>query len=497
MATPTFTGLPVELLEEIIIQTMPEGFESLALTCRTIHKICTPYIERHNRLCSEFRRFQYRDAFKFQSIFFEQDPLLQPMRSSFNLLARIAVEPMVSRYIIHADFENDMFPPRCRVPPLIPDIHHDSPLVKLFANSSHLRQAGLDWQEYYALINDDLEVRPHYSQLAAAFLLTLLPNIKTLRLPRLWKPLEKTNKLLHVIVDETKRLNSPWIVPSLSQVTSFTILRHFYSKQGSDLDDAAPFLALPHVRALYSHGCEIMNDGPMALASKDPYICYGATLEIANFWNCCIDDATIANFVKHAPRLRTLIYEHCTRGNNSPKDWDVCKFVTAIEREAGNHLEQLRISIKELEGSITPGRASMRGFKRLRKLQFPLEIAMCNVTDAESRLTAPSESLTDQELGKPEPFISKLVPASVSELSLTSRGEAQHARALEVMFSNFAAMKDSELPALKEIYLSYPKNPSPDDLYKEQCDKLVAEIEKAGVVLHLQNWLSAKAMVWD
>lgn len=178
--------------------------------------------------------------------------------------------------------------------------------------------------------------------------------------------------------------------------------------------------------------------------------------------------------------------------------------MTAIEREAGSHLEELSVSIRELRGSIAPGRASMRGFQRLRKLELPLEIAMCNITAAAACRTATplSESLVVEdgstehpELDEDEPFISDLVPASVSQLSLISSGPNDHAKALDAMFRDFAAKKEFTLPALEEIILTCTA--SADDTYKEQCDKLLAEIEKAGVVLHLMPWLSFVTITWD
>lgn len=81
---------------------------------------------------------------------------------------------------------------------------------------------------------------------------------------------------------------------------------------------------------------------------------------------------------------------------------------------------ELSVSIRELRGSITPGNASMRGFQRLRKLEFPLEIALCNITAAACRVATPNESLvggsTDHELDYCEPIIGDLVPASVSAM---------------------------------------------------------------------------------
>ncbi len=168
--------------------------------------------------------------------------------------------------------------------------------------------------------------------------------------------------------------------------------------------------------------------------------------------------------------------------------------MTAVEREVGSHIEELSVSIRELRGSITPGKGSIRGFQRLRKLELPLEIAACNITAAAARpaATMPNESLVDgdrltghHELDDEEPFIGDLVPAIVSQLSLLSPGTDDHAKVLDVMFRHFAAKKESTLPALKEIQLSCPN--SADDEYKEQCARLLVETEKVGVYLDLKH----------
>ncbi|KAI3327060.1 F-box domain protein [Xylariaceae sp. AK1471] len=483
MATPTLAGLPTELLDEIILHTLPEGFESLALTCRRIYKLCTPFIERHNHLRSQFQKFWYME--------YSRDPSLSPIRTAFDLITRIGLEPIVARYIRDADLERDCFPSRFYVP----DLDRGGPVVKqLLAESPCLAQAGLDWKEYYALIEEDLKPRPssipysrdRYSQHAAAFVLTLLPNVKNLRLPRLWKPTEKTEKLLDAIVRGTNQSKLLWDRPSLAQVTTFESYCSFSAGHRFDLDRAVPFLALPLVRTFRGPSSVAIGDACMPLASKDPYLRYGETLETVQLLGSCLDEVAITNFLKHTPHLRTLKYSHSTRGD--PQDWNICEFVTAFEREVGACLEELSVSISDLRGSISPGKASMRGFRRLQKLEFPLEIAMCNLTDVASRVTIPNEGSTEQDLEKFEAFIGDLVPASVSQLSLLSSGTNQHEKALKVMFRDFAAKKDSQFPALKEIHLSCHVNPMPDDAYKEECTKLIAETEEAGVVLHLEEF---------
>ncbi len=90
--------------------------------------------------------------------------------------------------------------------------------MRLFADSIYLKQAGLDWQKYYVDMRKNLEA-VRYSQHAAAFLLTLLPNVENLRLPRKWKSLDATNKLIDAVVS---RINNHPHLPhdglSLAQV---------------------------------------------------------------------------------------------------------------------------------------------------------------------------------------------------------------------------------------------------------------------------------------
>jgi len=160
---------------------------------------------------------------------------------------------------------------------------------------------------------------------------------------------------------------------------------------------------------------------------------------------------------------------------------------------------ELSVSIRELRGSIAPGKASMRAFQRLRKLEFPLEIALCNVTAAACRVATPKESLvggsTAHGLDFCEPLINDLVPASVSQLSLISCGTNHHEKVIDLMFRDFAAEKDSQLPALNGIHLSCPASAS--DAYKDRCARLLAETEMVGVVLHLKPCPSSVTMTWD
>ena len=194
-----------------------------------------------------------------------------------------------------------------------------------------------------------------------------------------------------------------------------------------------------------------------------------------------------------------------TKAYSGPQDWNICKFITAIERNVGSHLEQLSISIREPRGSIPPGCTSMRGFQRLRKLEFPLEVVVCTIAAATScratiipnvPLVVEDGSMDEHhDLDHDEPFISDFVPASVSQLSVLSSGTNDHAKALNVAFRHFAARKASTSPALEEIQLSCPNDATVT--YKDQCSRLLAETEKTGVVVRLHQYSEEPIITYE
>ncbi len=245
--------------------------------------------------------------------------------------------------------------------------------------------------------------------------------------------------------------------------------------------------------------CVASGDSLKSIPSNAPDHGIEETLEAVHFLCCSVDEVAIADFLRHTSRLRTFRYSHSTKNHDGPRDWDLCKFVTAIEREVGSHLMELSVSIRELRGSINPGKASMRGFQRLRKLEFPLEIAICNITAAVCQIAMSNESSINvsmnHALKNNEPSIVDLIPASVSRLAIDSQGTDHHEQALDVMFRGFAAEKASQLPALKDIHLVCPSKA--DDAYKNQCTRLLAETKQVGVILHLEPWSGAASMAWD
>ena len=199
--------LPTELLDMIIKEVIPKGFVSTMLTCKRLYAHCIPYIEKHNALRLEFHYFGYYEN--------ARDPALS-LATAFDLITRIAEEPSIARYIRSANFEWDSLSNYDvhRLKKMMKDTHGSDAIIKLFADSPYFEQAGLKWEVYYAEIVEDLRAG-RYSLHAAAFLLTLLPNVKNVRLPKKWKPNDAIDKLNDAVV----RKRSTRIIVSKSQVS--------------------------------------------------------------------------------------------------------------------------------------------------------------------------------------------------------------------------------------------------------------------------------------
>jgi len=90
--------LPTELLEEIIAHTLPEGFESVALTSKQVHATCIPFMRSHNTLRARFHNLDYYE---------NTSDVIRTIRTAFDVITRIAVESVVARYVRYADFAMD------------------------------------------------------------------------------------------------------------------------------------------------------------------------------------------------------------------------------------------------------------------------------------------------------------------------------------------------------------------------------------------------------
>ena len=127
-------GLPTELLVHIISATTPRGYEALLLSCKTAYEAGKSFLERHNALRRRYRHFAYDEEIK----------------CSFQLLHRIANDPIIAEYIEHADFLQDEWPEELAQhgvetwPTCLNDETAVDAIANLLKNSRYLKRADID-----------------------------------------------------------------------------------------------------------------------------------------------------------------------------------------------------------------------------------------------------------------------------------------------------------------------------------------------------------------
>jgi hypothetical protein len=486
--TMALTDLPLELLDIIIEYSLSLSFLNFATTCKKIYTRCKPFIKRHNELRYRFRDFEYY----YDSASRDNS---NAVVAASDLILLLAAEPIIARYIRSANLKFDsrfILHARHRSFRLVleggglrkpvPSIEEGGDIVQLFANSTHLRRAGLDWKEFYSKFAEDVQGE-RYSQHGSAFLLTLLEHTEKLTIPVAWKPDAATDQLINILVGETAQ--SSFSSAGLRSITSFrgTISESESEKWG--LSFARPFLALPGLKCFSAFYSFALGNHPQSLAFSNPTH-FADALQEAHLGRCCMDDEGISRFLKHTPRLKTLTYYHDTQHDFLPSAWNICKFVNAVAREAGTHLIEFSVgTVSSWGGSILPGRVSARGFQKLEKFELPLDIVMCNI-HAAGVTGSIANSMQRLFNGSWDPFVRDIIPPSVTHLVLKSEPFSPYDRALDALFGNFRAIRRTQWINLQEVKI-HCKQQS-DSAYKKKCNSIVAECLRGGVIVNLAQY---------
>ena len=482
----TFFLLPAELLDGIIKEALPEGFESLALTCKRINARCKPLLKHYNEIKSQFGVLDFRSL--GAAVFSSSSSTI---RTSYDVITRIAVEPSVARYVVHANLNLDSPLYKANFYNALADTKSCATVKELFAKSSYLRDAGLNWEDYYAKVEADLRAN-RYSQHAAAFLLTLLPNLEVLTLPYKWMPCPSTDALIHALIRRAQQPPRSYERLSFTRLASLKLDTPRPSELKYTIGWEKPFLMLPSMRSFRSCSYKTTNHDRQSLTYGHLSGVSGATLRELTLLHSCISELDMADFLKNCGCLETLIYSHCTQGNATSQYWDICKFVDAIEREVGNHLMNLSLSLSQAGAIILPGRLSFRDFHNLQALEISLKLASCSSNAASIDNTDREEVREHRRSERTELTVGDLVPTSLSILSIVTGGTNLESTMLKGMFRDFDGKANCQLTALEHVYL-YNTSSGKNEYYS-QCDWLQEKFMSTHITLHSEFW--QRPMAW-
>ena len=482
-------GLPTEVLQNVIAHTMPKGFESFMLSCKKVFAAGEMFLEVHNDLRRQYRHFHYNNE----------------TRCSLQLLHRIAYQPLTAHYIEAADFFEDCGPEDGvqTLSDFLDDPKAAEAFIEMLSRSEYLRKAGLGAEEWLDGIIDEhsakhLEVFqvtlnsnvPYTACLltlflvsisrdqnisvrvmvlplmlcsSSTFLLSLLPNITNLTLPKSWYNFPRARsefwqpphrdpevwRLLDVIATEASKGDDR----PLSRLVKLHPFADpgYEERAGSQVLN--PFMVLPSIRELSVISCIAVNDGYTGKPFDWRYDGVNSNAEKLELAYCTVAGDQLAGILKHTPNLRSfkLLYE--TKWHGCGYDWDVHKFIAALGEHCGSTLTELSVTVDTHYGTIKGGVTSLKAFKRLEHFELdvrfffgpPVTDELRDMPPEEYRAQAYSAGWNASSI----PSLVDMLPATIKTLRLVAGAEPEDPQVLRSLLVDFGARRDNDLPVLE------------------------------------------------
>jgi hypothetical protein len=459
------SSLAPELLDEVINYCMPDGFESLVLSCKALYAYCQPKIPLHNRLSKRWKHATNE---------------FPRHHDTLRILLEIVKEPLVARYIYHLNLWDLQQPisigndPEARfrddetTMQKIKDLIMESPL------SRYLALADIDpddwWSQLFIPRTERHRNIPRYSyrrdyepakmneEYAFIALLFLLPNLQSLTPFREWCHInmDDTNHhaaqyiypVLDALVKHSNASNSPGLPLSKLETLYPSCLQRF--DQRTAFQNLQWFLQLPSVTTMYASSCS--NE---SVTSYLPFSWRMASipsnvtrLELSY---CDMDVEDISTLLSNTPRLQVFKYGHqYIGGPGLLPPWSPQLFVETIAKNCGPTLTELAVTLHS-GANIEHGVQDFLVFTKLKKLEIDL-LVLFGPSKESGRVRfcrgreVPEGTCRWQmaEL----PCLASILPESLERIdfNFTDAGPAMLA-----LLTDFTEERAARLPALKKV----------------------------------------------
>ncbi|KAI5927867.1 hypothetical protein F4810DRAFT_645549 [Camillea tinctor] len=457
--------LPPELLRNAIQQSIPDGFENLMLSCKTLYECGQEFIEDYNIKVKECRTVSL-SAFD--------------NRTALYWLHRIAEEPSLSHYMRTVDLKGNKAYMHCDTLRVAVEELRKTPayrdFLKLKENSAVLQRIG----EFVAsspyiggdegfwtskiLTYVDKPVRSDDSDFfRGVFFLTLLPNVRTLTLP--WNnnyvpwSRDETTKgtgTCHYrdVFDKIQRkARDLHVDAALGLVKRLEYLLETEYDVKAGLSFLSPFLVLPCLEELYATSL-VATKFEYSFAWKYPDVV--SNLRSIELVSCALDATGVSELLAHMPHLVSFKYSHGCKHHGLEAYWDAGAFVAAVGKHAGNRLQHLAITT-EIRGlnEVMTGVTSLREFARLETLEVHYAYFCGPSIESGEQVfmgTPPNpgyEKWTIEAI----PPLQQILPSSLKSFVLfvepNSYCPISGAKPLFPLFNGFASAQASALPKLE------------------------------------------------
>lgn len=469
--------LPPEMICLIIEFTIPEGYESLMLTCSALYKLGEFMRWQHNAWQRNYKTFQ----FGFSYYLGEGSSRTEHFsaRTGLQLLRDIAREPVVARYIRHMNYDlavynhdvEDDFDEVGYHTSLLNRIKEDSDLFshmkEMIRESPYMDDDDDSTKAFTEGIFSEDPVISH--QFACAFLLTRLSNVSKISLPfwdfsssgQVYDNADLLPRLVDKIQDRAGRLHNA----SLSK--PLTIRQRFFT--GLYRPQVS---ALVKLRTVELYQMRRVNLHHFQEFRRWPSL---RKLKLEQTWATSFD---ILRLLTHTPGLTELDFEltFSDRPEQRPSElqpfWNAGAFVEAIATTVGGGLRRLALRIGRQSNVVGTSTVTFTEFKALTVLDVDLEI------------------LWDQHDPTRVIPLVKLLPPSITHVTTYWTRPNDCATSIQFqpehvysMYRRFvtatlegcdAEQRASFLPKLERVELRYPESAADDEAIMEWTSMLTS-----------------------
>ncbi|KAH7119590.1 hypothetical protein B0J11DRAFT_64141 [Dendryphion nanum] len=450
--------LPLEVLDEVIALSLPEGIEALAVTCKAVYQRAGSRIHQHNTLKREWRHARITRS---------------PQSNALHLLHAIDRTPLVADYIESLTLSEgtDTALIDANAGASIDFRTQEEAMERIKSKvieSGWAERAGVDSHEWWETLKneDTLNAQDHDAEApmcTVVALLAQLPNLTTLRLSPAWSTFgryvetdqitQNMLAILGVMVEHANAGNEP-SRPLAKLTTVLPFMPEGYEERAG-LQALQPFMPLESLKQLYAVSCIAVDDGytgiPFAWRSRGQ-ICSLTRIELAY---CCMDAEGISALISRTPYLEVFKYSHQTKWHGCLHDWNPGTFNAALAQHCGQTINELALTIDTLYGDIENGASSFLSFPNLQRLEVDVLIFCGPPVESGQRRGTNGTLPSGQKPWNHEdiPCIGSMLPDNIVEVHINTDYPDPDEHALFALLKNIKPQRAERLKKLDKVII--------------------------------------------
>ena len=446
--------LPLEILDEIIELTLPNGIEAFALCCKSVHARAASQILRHNSLKKRWKCTTVSNGRRgmVHSLLYEicRDALAGQYVESLSLCD-------LSRNLYGREYGS----------PLTHEALHS--IRERIMDSEYFEKAGVDADEWWeemlkenAGVNEDQDAGDEGALYTTVSLLFELPNLKTLRLPggwysrsRQWDEKKQEEKRLLLVLDAMVKCSNDSNVggKALGKLEFILPSMEGGYEERAPLQCLEPLMILKSLKELYAVSCLAVDDRYTGLPFHWRMPEMSSALTRLELRHSCMDEDGISILLAHTPCLSILRYSQQAKWHGCLHDWNAGAFVETIARHCGGTITDLAITLDEFYGDMINGASSFCSFLNLQRLEIDLRICYGPPIGSDQKqgicavLPKGETPWSVQDI----PQLEDMLPDCIVGVQVNTDFSEQDQIAMEILFKNTPTERRSRLENLNKV----------------------------------------------